>query len=242
MQQSFMIRVLGPVDILLPTGQVEMEGPQVRALLGALVVAVNHAVSVDHLMGIVWRDDPPRAAANTLQSYVSRLRHTLGPDVIHYEDNAYELRAHPDEVDAVRFERLATAALDASGDAATQRALCQEALGLWRGVPFGELSSTEPFQLESLRLDELRLATMEMRLEADLALGHHGLVVGSLEGLVVEHPYREKLWLLLVEALAESGRRVEALRACDRLRGLLGELGLEPVGAVRDLEDTILNQ
>lgn len=234
-----MIRVLGPVDILLPSGEIQMESRQAGAVLGGLVLNLNRAVAAEHLALIVWGDSPPATAANTLQSYVSRLRHTLGNDLIRYEDRSYELRARPEQVDTVVFEHLVVAALDAE-DPAQRRSLCQEGLALWRGAPFGELSDQEPFRLESLRLEELRLTTMELRLEADLALGRHGLVIGALEGLVEEHPYREKLWLLLVEALARSARRVEALRTCERLRSILGELGLEPIDAIRALEDDIL--
>ena len=234
-----MIRILGPVDILLPSGEVEIESRQAGAVLGALVLSLNRAVSVDHLALIVWGESPPTTAVNTLQSQVSRLRHTLGSDVIRYDDRSYELQARPEQVDAVLFEQLVTAAMDA-GDADSRRALCQEGLSLWRGLPFGELSEQEPFRWESLRLEELRLSCIELRLEADLDLGHHGLVVGTVEGLVEEYPYRENLWFMLVDALGRSGRRVEALRACERLRGMLRDIGLEPTAAIRGLEDQIL--
>ncbi len=241
MTRSLMIRVLGPVDILLPSGQAEMESRQAGAVLAALVLSLNRAVSTEQLALVVWGDSPPSSAKNTLQSYVSRLRHTLGSDLIRYDDRSYELRVRPEQVDAVVFEQLLISAMD-SEDPAQRRTLCQQGLALWRGSPFGELSDHEPFRLESLRLDELRLSTMELRLEADLALGRHGLVIGTLQGLVEEHPYREKLWFLLVEALVRSSRRVEALRACERLRGILGELGLEPIAAIQSLEDDILTR
>ncbi len=241
MTRSLMIRVLGPVDILLPSGQAEMESRQAGAVLAALVLSLNRAVSTEQLALVVWGDSPPSSAKNTLQSYVSRLRHTLGSDLIRYDDRSYELRVRPEQVDAVVFEQLLISAMD-SEDPAQRRTLCQQGLALWRGSPFGELSDHEPFRLESLRLEELRLSTMELRLEADLALGRHGLVIGTLQGLVEEHPYREKLWFLLVEALVRSSRRVEALRACERLRGILGELGLEPIAAIQSLEDDILTR
>lgn len=111
---------------------------------------------------------------------------------------------------------------------------------MWRGAPFGELSDEEPFRLEAVRLDELRLAAMELSLESELALGRHELVVGELESAVEEYPYRERLWYLLIEALAQGDRRVEAIRACQRLRGMLAEVGLDATEELRRIEDEIL--
>ena len=116
----------------------------------------------------------------------------------------------------------------------------REALGLWRGRPFGDLADDEGFRLEAYRLDELRLVAMELSLEADLALGRHELVVGELESSVEEYPYRERLWLLLIEALALGDRRVEALRTCARLRDVLADVGIEPGAEVSALEHRIL--
>lgn len=101
-------------------------------------------------------------------------------------------------------------------------------------------SGCSPFRLEVCRLDELRLAAMELSIEADLAMGHDELVVGDLESAVEEHTYRERLWFLLIEALAMGGRRVEALRRCAELRRVLGEVGIGPGDAIAELEQEIL--
>ena len=103
-----------------------------------------------------------------------------------------------------------------------------------------DFAASEPaFQLEALRLDELRIATMELSLETEMALGRHELVVGELESAVEEHPYRERLWYLLIEALAGADRRIEAIRACDRLRTLLADVGLDATDELRRVEDRI---
>lgn len=234
-----MVRVLGPIDVL--TGDVECSvgGHQPRALLGALVVGAGHAVPTDHLQWVLWGDAPPASADVTLQSYVSHLRHLLGPEGITSADHSYELSTNAVDIDAIEFERLVRQA-DADRqhpDRCWQR--CREALSLWRGVPFGGLADDEAFVIEVRRLDELRLAVMEFGLEAELALGRHDLVVGELEAAVAEHPYREHLWILLIKALAQGDRRVEALRACRDLRHTLGELGLGAVAELAEIEQGI---
>lgn len=235
-----LVRVLGPIDVLTADGERSIGGHQPRAVLGALVIGAGHAVRIDHLQWVLWDDSPPRAAEVTLQSYVSHLRHVLGPDSIVRADHSYELSTRAVDIDALLFERLVR---QADAESVTpDRCLQQtrEALGLWRGAPFGELADDEAFSIEARRLEELRLAAMELGLEAELEMGRPELVVGELEAAVAENPYREHLWLLLIRALAEGDRRVEALRACRDLRRTLGRLGLGVTAELGDLEQRVV--
>jgi len=101
----------------------------------------------------------------------------------------------------------------------------------------------EPLALEAARLEDLRVAAVAGRIEADLDLGLHAEVTGELEGLVVEHPSRERLWRLLVLALYRDERQADALAAYRRAREMLaGELGLEPGEELRRLELAVLRQ
>ena len=234
-----MIRVLGPVDVTTPEGDIDVGGRRPQMVLGALVMSVGHTVSMDHLVDVVWAGDSPDHAVNTIQSYISRLRHVLGPDAIRSIDGGYLLDVRVDELDALQFERLVRDAREQS-DPECARATCRRALRLWRGTPFGDLSREDPFRLEAIRLNELRLLAMELQLEAEISLGFCDLVVGELEAAVQENPYRERLWYLLIDALACDGRRVEALRACADLRRILGEVGLEGGAHLDVLEDRIL--
>lgn len=235
-----MIRVLGPIDVVTPDGIRSSGGSRARALLGALVVSAGHAVTVDHLADVLWGEDPPATAANTLQSYVSDLRQVLGHDAIRRIDHSYELDVDEVDIDVLEFQRTLRLADDAEHDPAARWQRCREALGMWRGRPFGDLADEQPFALESYRLDQLRMAAVELGLEAEIALGHHELVIGELENAVEEYPYREHLWLLLVKALAFDDRRVEALRACARLRVILGDVGLEIGAELAEVERSIL--
>lgn len=237
-----MIRVLGPIDVLTRSGPRLPSGRICRKLLGALAISANHMVSSDQLAEIIWSADPPPSWANTLQTYVYRLRRLLDPERIVSEDHSYGLMVTADELDALIFEKRADVAAAQRGDPERCARQCKEALTLWRGVAFGEFAEEDPYRLEAIRLDEIRIFVMELELEAELALGRGEMVVGALEGLVEDHPYRERLWFLLVTALSMCGRRVEALRAIVRLRGILAEAGLEPTIDLLQLEDEILTE
>ena len=240
MANEWSIRVLGPVDVMTPDGPAPVGGPQARAVLAALAIGAGHAVRVHHLHQTLWGDHPPDSADNTLQSYISDLRHILGAAAIVRIDHAYRLDVGAQNIDAVCFETLLGRAIAAKDDPEECLGLCRDALRLWRGRPFGDLADDEAFRLEAYRLDELRLATMELSIEAELALGNHDLVVGELEVAIEEHPYREHLWYLLIGALAGRGRRVEALRVCRRLREVLAEVGVEAGDDLLSLEQQIL--
>ncbi len=240
MSDKPMIRVLGPIDIVNPAGPRPLAGRLVRLLLAALVVEVGHSVPTDRLCDTLWNGRPPDSAMNTLQSYVSDLRRHLGSAAIVMVDHSYELEPDQVGIDALEFERLLRQVENPACEPADQWHLCQQALRLWRGPPFGDLGDCESLSLEAHRLDGLRLTAMELSLAADLALGRHALVVGELESAVEEHPYREHLWLLLVRALALDGRRVEALRAAARLRRILAEVGLEASAELATAERWVL--
>ncbi len=235
-----LVRVLGPIDIVTAGGAVSVGGHQPRVLLGVLVMSASHAVPIDRLRWVLWGDDAPAAGDMTIQSYVSHLRHLLGPDVILLTDHSYELDATRVDIDAVLFEQSFRQAADALDEPERCWRLSREALGLWRGRPFGELADDEVFSIETYRLEQLRVATMELNMEADVRLGRTKIVIGELEATVKEHPYREHLWWLLIKALAEDGRRVEALRRCEDLRRYLAEVGIGIGPEVAELEREIL--
>lgn len=235
------IRVLGPIEVGIDDEYRAVPGRNARALLAALVLGIDHAVTVPHLIEAVWRDGPPRSARNTLQTHISTLRSLVGRETIEYEDDSYRLRLPPEAVDAVRFERLTTEAYEVlETDPTVARALAMEGLDLWRGSPYGDVGDDEFVELEVRRLHELRLELMETRLEADIALGRCGPAGSVLEGLTEDHPYRERLWYLLMTALARDGRRVEAVRAYHRLRELLTAVGLEPSRELGDLLQMVI--
>lgn len=237
------IGLLGPVEAYLDDRRVSLGGSNERMVFAALAVALNHAVPVDSLLVAVWGDDPPPAALDTLQSVVSRLRSRLGHDHIESIDHSYRLVAEPDQVDIIRFERLMTRASTLLTDDPNGAAsIAAEALALWRGIPFGDLSDSACLQPEVGRVEALRLGVLEIRLEADIACGRLTPAIANLEAEIVDHPYRERLWYLLVLGLARDGRRVAALRECHRLRASLIDIGLEPSTDIKELEAMVLDE
>ena len=119
----------------------------------------------------------------------------------------------------------------------------EQALALWRGPVLADLSYEAFAQAEIARLEDLRVAAVEQLIEAKLALGRHAEVVGQLETLIVEHPYRERLRAQLMLALYRCDRQADALQAYqDARRKLVEELGIEPGERLRELESAILAQ
>ena len=114
---------------------------------------------------------------------------------------------------------------------------------MWRGPPLADFAYEQFAQPEIARLSELRLLTLEERIEADLALGRHTALVPELETLVREHPARERLRAQLMLALYRSGRQADALASYqDARRAFADRLGLEPSRELQALEQSILRQ
>jgi YVTN family beta-propeller protein len=237
--------ILGPLEVEDDGHVHALGGAKQRALLVLLLLRANQVVARDRLIDDLWGDAAPETAASALQGYVSELRKTLGPELIHTRAPGYLLRVDPESVDLGRFERLVRegrAALVA-GDAQEAAGTLSDALALWNGQPLADLDSTPFAYAERLRLEELRLAAVEDRIEAELALGRTADVVPELEALVALHPLRERLRGQLMLALYRCGRQAEALDAYQQARRLLvGELGLEPGSTLRRLEHAILQQ
>lgn len=215
------IRLLGTVGAAVDGSEVDLGPPQQRALLALLALHRGNRVRVDAIVDALWPDDPPASAAKVVQTYVSRLRKTLGAEAINRVDSGYALAAGID-VDALRFRELVRAGR------------ADEALTLWRG---DALTDVPVLGAEARRLEDLRLTALEDRLERQAP------PVAELEALVAAHPTRERLTGQLVLALYRSGRQADALAAYrDARRRLVEEHGLEPSPELRELERRVLQQ
>jgi len=238
-------RVLGPLELWDEGGEVSLSGPKPRALLAVLLLHANEVVPSDRLIDELWGEDSPDGAAAALRVNVSRLRKALPPDVLTTRSPGYLVRVGPDQLDLHRFERLVDEgrSLLARGLAADAAERLNDALSLWRGPALADFAYESFAQAAIVRLDEIRLAAIELRIDADLALGRHDELVGELDALVAEHPLRERLRMYLMTALYRSGRQAEALDAYqDARRALVDELGIEPSAALQQRERAILQQ
>lgn len=234
-------RVLGPLEVMCAEQPVRLGGQKQRALLGILVLNAGRVVSTDRLIDQLWGEDAPRTAGTSLQNFISQLRKTLGSDRLVTRPPGYLLAAEPHETDLGRFEQSMREARNLPSEERATK--LREALELWRGPPLADLTFESFAQAEIRRLEELRLAAIEERIEADLELGDHAELVGELQTLAEQNPLRERLRGQLMLALYRSGRQAEALQAYhDARRALVDELGIEPSPALQHLHASILRQ
>jgi predicted ATPase/class 3 adenylate cyclase len=235
-------RVLGPLEAVGSDGPIPLGGAKQRAVLALLVLNANRVVSGERLIDELWGDDPPETASTGLQVYVSRLRKLLPEGSLQTRAPGYVLEADPECVDILRFERLLKdgRATLAAGDLVRGTELIGEGVALWRGPPLAEFAQSFA-RLEGGRLDDLRVAALEDRLDADLELGRHAEIVGELELLIAANPHRERLREQLMLALYRCGRQTDALEVYRDIRATLDELGIEPGERLRRLERQILS-
>ena len=238
-------RILGPLEVWHDGGEVSVGGPKPRALLAALLLRAGEVVPADRLIDDLWGGESHEGDAAALRVNVSRLRKALPHDVLKTRSPGYLVQIDPDALDLHRFERLVDEGrgLLARGRAVDASERLREALALWRGPALADFAY-ESFAQEAVsRLEEIKLAAVELRIDADLALGRHEALVAELEALVAEHPLRERLRRCLMTALYRSGRQAEALDAYQGARRVLvDELGIDPSPALQELERAILRQ
>ena len=243
-------RILGPLVVRVDGVAVAIGGPKQRALLALLLLNANRVVSRERLVAELFAEQSVSSADHALRNQVSRLRKVLSPAAADQPRLAarppgYLLRVEPGELDLDNFERLAAKGREelARDDASAAADSFAAAEALWSGRPLADLEF-EPFaRVEVERLEELRLAVVEERIDAEIALGRQLALVPELEALGTEHPFRERFRAQLMLALYRSGRQAEGLDVYHETRRLLNdELGLEPGVELRELQRAILAQ
>jgi predicted ATPase/DNA-binding SARP family transcriptional activator len=246
---TYDFRLLGPLEALADGTQLELGGPKQRAVLALLLLRMNEVVPRERLIDELWGDTPPPTARETLKVYVGRLRKLFpaaGPvPRLVTRGGGYALELEPGQLDLHRFTSLAEAGSRAltDGDSHGAAALLREGLALWRGTPLADLGAAAFAGTERQRLEGLRLAALEQCMEADLARGLDRELIGELEQLVLEHPFRERFRAQLMLALYRCGRQAAALEQYRRtVKLLLDELGIAPGSELKELERAILEQ
>ncbi|MEV6520840.1 BTAD domain-containing putative transcriptional regulator [Longispora sp. NPDC051575] len=224
-------RVLGPVEVWKDGAEIPLDGSKQRTVLAALLLADGRIVSDERLSTLLWGENPPATLNAQICTYVSRLRKSADPGMeILRQRPGYLIRLDGARYDHGDFERLAQTGRAALREGRHTEAAekLRAALALWRGPA---LANVTEFLLgaEQLRLEEARIAVLESRIDADLALGRHAPLVPELTGLVAEHPLREGLRAQLMTALYRCDRQADALAVYhDGRRVLVDELGVDP--------------
>jgi DNA-binding SARP family transcriptional activator len=239
------LRILGPLEALVDGQAIALGGAKPRTLLAILALEVGRVVSIDRIVEELWPGEAPDTAAHAVKVYVSQLRKAIPSAAIETIAPGYALHLAAERVDANRFGALSAEGrtLLHAHDPERAAAVLREALDLWRGEALADFAY-EPFaQPEIARLADLRLATLEDRIDADLALGRGAELIGELEALIAASPFRERLRGQLMLALYRAGRQADALSAYrDARTSLVEELGIEPGVDLRALEGAILRQ
>lgn len=240
------IQVLGQIEATVDGRELNLGGPKPRLALAMLLLEPNRAVSTDRLVDALWGDERPVDPRAALQVNLSNLRREFADAelAIEHRNGGYVARLDPDAVDMHRFTDLVSeGSRIVPADPRRGATVLRDALGLWRGRPFGDLADEPALVSEVARLEETRLRAVEKRVAADLSLGDHERVLEELQPLTREHPLREGFWVQLMLALYRCGRQVDALAAYDEAsRRLREDLGLDPSPALRDMQAKVLRQ
>ncbi|HZD68459.1 MAG TPA: BTAD domain-containing putative transcriptional regulator [Actinomycetes bacterium] len=243
------LRVLGPLQVLVGGRQLVLTSPSQRALLAALLLRANQAVATVRLIDDLWAQTPPARADVALRMAVSRLRRVLatagqaGSEMLVTRPGGYVLQVDPERLDVHRFERLAGEGHQAlaAGRAELAAERLRAALGLWRGPLLADVDPMAVAVAEANRLEQVRLAALQARIDVDQALGRHAQALVDLQALVTDHPLDEGAAARLMRALAYAGRQADALAVYRQLRRrLVEELGIEPSPPLQQLEQAIL--
>jgi DNA-binding SARP family transcriptional activator len=247
------IKMLGPLIMECDGRDCTPTAPKLRNTLAVLAMNAGHLVPFSVLAQELWDERLPHSASTTLQTYILQLRKLLSRS-LHVNDGAareilltrpggYVLDVNPDSSDFSLFERLSTAGrrVLAMGDAAQASTLLREALDLWRGPALVDVAAGPVLEPRICGLKELRLVTLEYRIEAELRIGAHREVLSELAVLTTQFRYNENLHAQYMIALHRAGRRNEALDVFRQLRErLIDELGLEPSRRLREFQQAVL--
>lgn len=223
------ICLLGPLIVTRAGEPVEVPGRRPRTLLSLLALEAGTPVSADLLADRIWGEELPDNPRGSLHTYIGRLRRVLGKEVVRRAAGGYILDLPRSSVDALAFIDLLDAA---EGPEAYDR--LEEAIALWRAEPFDEPSGDSLAERTRPWLVDRYLAALEHRAELDIAAGRASKAVADVRRVVGDHPLRESLWVVLLDALNAAGRTAEALEAYEEVRARLAdELGADPGAELR---------
>ncbi|MBO0810347.1 MAG: AfsR/SARP family transcriptional regulator, partial [Actinobacteria bacterium] len=221
-------RVLGPVEVINGGSPLVIGRGKALEVLATLLASPNQGISLDTLTETVWHARPPADPRATLHGVVARLRRLIGSGYIETLPSGYRFGAAADCLDLLRFERLVAAA-DREQPGGDALGLLTEAIGLWRGTPFGNVSLPALLNGVVPRLTQQYLAVCEKWAGLGLQAGRHDAVVARLAVLVDEHPFRERMAGQLMLGLYRSGRQADAIAVYESVRRALSdEMGIDP--------------
>ncbi len=212
-ETTLRVQLLGPVRAWLEDEELEIGGPQRRALLGMLA-SRRQVVSRGELIDGLWGQDAPASAENSVHVHISGLRRVLEPQrasrapgrLLTAAGPGYQLNLAPGTLDTEVLDgHVAAARRLATDDPRAAARSLDAALSLWQGATLA--GAPGPWAgIERTRLEELRQATTADRIDILLRLGGHHEVLAELTALTRQYPLRERFWGQLILALYRCGR------------------------------------
>src|SRR4051794_38507286 len=210
-------QVLGPVEVFDGERLCTPTPPKVRRVLALLLLRANRVVAMDALIEELWGEDPPQSAIGTAQTYIYQLRKFLDPVGRHDSEwlvtkpPGYLTHISPDQLDVTEFELLSRQGLDQLQQGRPERAseLLHRALSLWRGPCLDNVPRGPLLEAHVVHIEEQRMRSLELRIQADAELGRHRDLIGEMRSLVRHHPLNERFHGQLIVSLSHSGRRGE---------------------------------
>jgi predicted ATPase/DNA-binding SARP family transcriptional activator len=237
------VGLLGPLTLAVDGVTIDVPGPRQRALLALLALAEGRTVTVDRLLEALWPAVALESGRRSLHSSVSRLRSQLGAAAgrLVTRPDGYRLDLTGDELDLARARSLlASARVSAVEDPDRAFATLTEARALWRGPILADLDDIHPIAAAVQDATQLRLSVVDAWIASGVRAGHADEVVGPASEGVLADPLREPAVLLLMRALAATGRVPEALQAARQFRRRLAEeTGLDASPALEELQRSI---
>jgi SARP family transcriptional regulator, regulator of embCAB operon len=248
------VKILGPLEARQDGAVLTLTASKPRQIFALLAIYAGELVTVPTLIDELWGTNAPRSAVQSIQTYILRLRQAIeetlpagaraGKDVLITRPCGYTLDIAPQAIDVCGFQQLAVAGERAmeAGDYSTASRLLSGALGRWRGPALVDVRVGPQLSIEVARLEQSRLSVLESRIDADLGLGQHRMLLSELAELTTRYPMHEKLCTQYMAALYASGCKWRALEVFRTLRqNLVDELGIEPSAQVQRLQRAILN-
>ena len=229
---------LGRLEVTVDGRPLDLPGTRPRAALVRLALQAGTPVPHHELISALWDEEPPADPRAGLHTVMTRLRTRLGADLLATRPAGYQLMAEPDQIDALRFDRLLSEAAVGGPEEAETLDL---ALALWRGIPFADTGSSWLERCEAPRWIERQLSAVERRVDLAIAEGNEADQLARLLELSAEHPLRESLWARLLVVLDASDRTAEALAGYERIRQRIAEeFGSDPSPQLQEIQLRLL--
>jgi DNA-binding SARP family transcriptional activator len=236
-----MIRVLGSLSVEIDGETLAIASTTQRKLLAILVANADQVISVDRLADAVWDGNPPNSARASLQTYLYRLRSAIGDEVIVTRPPGYLIDSSTFTCDANEFEALEIEARKSDPLVCIDKATA--ALALWTGRAYAEFEETAICRPVAVRLEALRLAVIERRIDSLLEVGLTDRAIAEAEALCAAEPLREHAYSAAMRGLALQGRMAEALRLFESYRRFMAEeTGLAPSGSIQKLAQQLIQE